>query len=172
MAKKYVQFNIQKKIKAGKNGDKDGKVLHKFMNNTAYGKTMENLRNRIEVKLVSNRKGYLKFKSKSNNISHKIFDNYLVAIHNNKVTLTLNKPAYIKKCILELSKVLMYEFHHDYIKNKYGNNSRLLFTNTDRLKIKMKLKLKMSMKILATIKKCLTLVIIQLSQNIMMIQTN
>ena len=66
-------------------------------------------------------------------MSHKIFDNDLVAIRKNKVTLTLNKPAYIGMCILELSKVLMYEFHYDYIKNKYGNNSRLLFTDTDSL---------------------------------------
>ena len=66
-------------------------------------------------------------------------------------------------CILELGKVLMYEFHYDYIKNKYGNNSKLLFTDTDNL---------MSMKILAAIKKCLILVIIRLNQNTMMIQTN
>ena len=52
-------------------------------------------------------------------------------MHKNKVTLTLNKPAYIRMCILELSKLLMYEFHYDYIKNKHGNNSRLLFTETD-----------------------------------------
>ena len=59
-------------------------------------------------------------------MSRKIFDNDLVAIRKNKVTLTLNRAAYIGMCILELSKVLMYEFHYDYIKNKYGNNSRLL----------------------------------------------
>ena len=64
-------------------------------------------------------------------MSHKIFDNDLVAIRKNIVTLTLNKPAYIGMCILESSKVLMYEFHCDYIKNNYGNNSRLLFTETD-----------------------------------------
>ena len=66
-------------------------------------------------------------------MSHKIFDNDLIAIRKNKVTLTLNKPAYIGMCILELSKVLMYEFHYDYIKNKYGNNWRLLLTDTDSL---------------------------------------
>ena len=65
-------------------------------------------------------------------MSHKIFDINLIAIRKNKVTLTLNKPAYIGICMLELSKVLMYEFHYDYLKNKYGNNSRLLFTETDR----------------------------------------
>ena len=62
---------------------------------------------------------------------HKIFDNNLVAIRKSKVSLKLNKPAYIGMCILELSKVLMYEFHYDYIKNKYDNKSKLLFTDTD-----------------------------------------
>ena len=71
-------------------------------------------------------------------MSHKTFDNELVVIRKNKVTLTLNKPAYTGMCILELSKVLMYEFHYDYIKNKYGNNSRLLFTDTDSLMYEIK----------------------------------
>ena len=53
-------------------------------------------------------------------ILHKIFDNNLVAIRKNKVTLMLNKPAYIGIRILELCKVLMYDFHYDCIKNKYG----------------------------------------------------
>ena len=87
---------------------------------------MENLRNRIDVKLVSNKKGYLKWKSKRSYMWHTIFDNDLIAIRNNKVTLALNKPAYIGMCILELCKVLMYEFHYDYIKNKFGNKARLL----------------------------------------------
>ena len=78
------------------------------MNNALYGKTMENLRNRIDVKLVSNKKYYLKWTSKPSYMSHKIFDNDLVTICKNKLTLTLNKPAYIRMCILELSKVLMY----------------------------------------------------------------
>ena len=75
-------------------------------------------------------------------------------------------------CILELSKVLMYEFHYDYIKNKYGNNSRLLFRDIDSSMYEISMMLKISMKNLATIKKCLTLVIIQLSKTTMMIQTN
>ena len=57
----------------------------------------------------------------------------LVVIRKSKVTLTLKKPAYVGMCILDLSKVLVYEFHYDYIKNKYGNNSGLLFTFTDSL---------------------------------------
>ena len=63
----------------------------------------------------------------------KAFGNDLVAIRKSKVTLTLNKPAYVGICILDLSKVLRYEFYYDYVKNKYGNNSRLLFTDTDSL---------------------------------------
>ena len=63
------------------------------MSNAVYGNTMENLRNRIDVKLVSNKKDYLKWTSKPSYMSHKIFVNDLVAIHKSKVTLTLNKPA-------------------------------------------------------------------------------
>ena len=68
---------------------------------------MKNVRNRINVKLVNNQKYHSILTSKPSYMSHKIFDNDLVAIRENKVTLTLNKPAYIGMCILELSKVLM-----------------------------------------------------------------
>ena len=78
------------------------------MDNTVYKKTMRNLRNRIDVKLVSNYKDYLKCKSKSSYMSYKIFGNNLVAIGKSKVSLKLNKPAYIGMCILELCQVLMY----------------------------------------------------------------
>ena len=70
---------------------------------------------------------------------HKIFDDELVVARKNKVTLTFNKPAYIGMLILELNKVLMYKFHYDYIKNKHGNNSRILFTNTDALMYEIKI---------------------------------
>ena len=63
------------------------------MNNAAYEKTMENLRNRIDVKLVSNKRGDLKWTYKPSYMSYKTFDNELVAIRKNKVILTLNKPA-------------------------------------------------------------------------------
>ena len=69
---------------------------------------------------------------------HKIFENNLVAIRKSKLALKLNKPAYIGMCILELSKVLLYEFHYDYIKNKYDNKSELLFTDTDSLMYQLK----------------------------------
>ena len=67
----------------------------------------------------------------------------------NKVTLALNKPAYVGIFILGFSKVMMYQFHYDYIKNKYGNNSRLIDT------VSLMYEIKIFMKILARIKKCL-----------------
>ena len=103
------------------------------MNTVAYGKTMENVRNRIDVRLASNEKDYLKWTSKPICMSQKVFDNDLVVTRKSKVILTLNKPAYVRMSMLDLSKVFMYEVHDDHIKNKYGNYSRLLFTDTDSL---------------------------------------
>ena len=138
MLKQSIEFNTQKRIEAEKNNDRDGKALHKLMNNAIYGKTMENLRKRTDVKLVNNKKDYIKCTSKRSYMSHKIFDNNLVAIRKSKLALKLNKPAYIGMCILELSKVSMYNFHYDHIKNKYDNKSKLLFTYTDGLMYEIK----------------------------------
>ena len=82
--KQYVAFNTHKGIKAEKNGDKDGKALYKLMNNAAYGKTMEYLRKKINVKVVIIKKEYLKWTSKPRYMSRKVFDNDLVEIRKNK----------------------------------------------------------------------------------------
>ena len=111
--KPYVECNTQERTEASKNRDKDGKVLHKLMNNAEYGKTMENLRNWIDVKLVSNEKDYLKWTSKPSCRSQKIFGNDLVATRKIKIALIRNKSAYVGMFILEVSKVLMYEFHYN-----------------------------------------------------------
>ena len=99
------------------------------MNKTTYRITMEKVRSRINVKLVNNEKDYLKCTSKPSYMSHKIFDKTLVTISKSKP----NKPTYIWMCTLELSKVLMYRFHYDYIKNKYDNKWKILLTDTDSL---------------------------------------
>ena len=70
----------------------------------------------------------------------KLNDIDLVAIHKSKVALTLNKQAYLRMCILVLNKVLICDFHYDYIKNKYSNNSRRLFRDTDSLTQEIKTK--------------------------------
>ena len=109
------------------------------MNNAVYGKTMENVRNRIDVRYVSNEKDYLEWTSKRSYMSQKILDNNLFPIRKTKVKLTLIKPSHVGLCISDFSTVLMSEFHFDYIKNKYGNNSRLLFTGTDSLVYEIKI---------------------------------
>ena len=119
-----------------KNNEKDGKALYKLMNNAMYKKTMENLTNKIDVRLVNNKKDY--WTSKPSYMSHKIFDHNLVAICKSKVKWKLNKAPYTGMRILELSKVLMYEFHYNYIKNEYDNKSKLLFTDTDSLMYEIK----------------------------------
>ena len=101
---------------------------------------MDNLRNRINGKLVNKKKDYLKCTSKPSYLLHKIIDNNLFAVCKSKLALKLNKPAYIGMCVLELCKVLMYKFHYDYIKNKYDNKSKLLFTDTDSLIYEIKIK--------------------------------
>ena len=85
------------------------------------------------MRQVNNAKYCLKQIFEPNFITQKIFDSNLVAIHKIKTNLRFNKPAYVGMCILELSKVPMYEFLYYYIKFKYGNKSRLLFTDTDSL---------------------------------------
>ena len=110
-------------MESGKNSNRDGKALCKLMNNFVYGKPIENLRNRMDVRFISNINGYLKWTSKPGYTLQKQFDSDLVEILKSKVTLKFNKPAYVGMCILDLSKVLMYEFHYDYIKNNYGNKS-------------------------------------------------
>ena len=94
-------------------------------------------------------------------MSHKILDNDLVAIRKSKVSLTLIKPACVGMCILDFSKVLMYEFRYECIKTEYGNKSRILFTDTDGSIYEIKLE--MSEKRLEKIKKCFIFVIIHLS---------
>ena len=108
--------STHKREQKQKNGDKDGKALYTLMKNAAYSKKIENLREKIDVRLVSNEKDYLKWTSRLSCMSKKMFDNNLVATQKNKVTLRLNKPAYVGMYILDLIKVLMYDFHYDNIK--------------------------------------------------------
>ena len=103
------------------------------MNNSVFGKTMENLRKRVHVRLVTNEKKLDKLAAKSTYVSSKIFNESLMAVHKVKETLTLNRPVFVGMCILDLSKTLMYDFHYNYIKKKYNDRARLLFTDTDSL---------------------------------------
>ena len=91
------------------------KNFFKWMINSAFGKTMENLQKRINVRLVNNKKDFLKYTSRPTHIIHKIFDKNYAAIHEIKPVLTLNKPICVRFTVLELSKWLMYDFHYSFI---------------------------------------------------------
>ena len=105
--------------------------LFKLRVNSVFGKTMENLRKRINVKLINNARDYVKSVSRPTFVSQKIFSKNLVAIHKIKPVLLLNKPIYVGFSIPELSKLLMYDFHYNYFLKNY--DARLLFTDTDSL---------------------------------------
>ena len=81
------------------------------MNNSTFGKTMENLRKRINVRLSNNAKDYIQYTNKPSFVSQKISNKNFVAIHEIKTVLTLDKPIYVGFSILDLLKYLMYEFH-------------------------------------------------------------
>ena len=130
LLKQYIDFNTEKR-KHEKNPFEKG--FFKVMNNTVFGKTMENLRKRVDIRLVTNEKKLLKLTTKATYVSSKIFNENLVAVHKIKEALILNRLAYVGMCILELSKTLMYDFHHNYIKKKYVDRAELLFTDTDSL---------------------------------------
>ena len=133
--KQYIDFNTEKRTNAKNAFEKD---FFKLMNNSVFGKTMENIRKRVDVRLVTDDKKLLKYASKPTYVSSKIFNENLVAVHKIKETLTLNRPAYVGMCILDLSKTLMYDFHYNYIKKKYGDKAKLLFTDTDSLTYEIK----------------------------------
>ena len=128
--KQYIYFNTQKRTNAKNSFEKD---FFKLMNNSVFGKTMENIRKRVDVRLVTNKDKLLKLTSKPTYVSSKIFNENLVAVHKIKETLTMNRPAFVGACILDLSKTLIYDFHYNYIKHKYDNKAKLLFTDTDSL---------------------------------------
>ena len=111
------------------------KIFLKLMNNSVFGKKMENLRKRISFKLVNNAKDYVKYISKPSFDSQKIVSKNFVSIHEIKPVLTLNKPIYVGFSILDLSKLLIYEFHK-YIKSKLDGS--LLFTDADSLVYEIK----------------------------------
>ena len=128
--KQYIDFNTEKRKNSKNAFEKD---FFKLMNNSVFGKTMDNIRKRVDVRLVTDEKKLLKYASKPTYVSSKIFNENLVAVHKIKETLTLNRPAYVGMCILDLSKTLMYDFHYNYIKRKYDHKAKLLFTDTDSL---------------------------------------
>ena len=126
----YIRKNTELRKTAANSFEKD---FFKLMNNSVFGKTIENIRKRQNIKLVDNRKTALKLSKKPNFERVTIFDKNLIAAHMKKTEVYFNKPVYVGQAILDLSKTLMFDFHYNYIKDKYDTKSDLLFTDTDSL---------------------------------------
>ena len=131
--KKYIDFHTEKKKNATNDFEKD---FFKLMINSVYGKTIENLRKRINIRLVNNAKGFLKYSSTPTYVTHKLFDEDYANIHEIKPVLVLNKPTYVRFTVLDLSKWMMYDCHYNFIKNNF--NAELLLTDTDSLTYEIK----------------------------------
>ena len=125
----YINLNTEKRKEAKTPFEKD---FFKLMNNAIFGKTMENVRKRINVELVQTEKRFKKTVAKPTFCKFKIFNEDLTAVHCLQASLKLDKPIQVGFSILDLSKTLMYKFHYDYMKEKYPQ-CRLLFTDTDSL---------------------------------------
>jgi hypothetical protein len=128
--KAYIDFNTERKSVP--------RMTLRNMNNAVFGKTMENLRKRVNVKLINDKTKLTKLTARPSFDSFRIFSEDLAAVNLKKTKLYLNRPIYVGFTILDLSKVLMYQFHYEYMKQKYGDNAKLLFTNTDSLCYEMK----------------------------------
>ena len=133
----YIRKNTELRKTADNSFEKD---FFKLMNNSVFGKTIENIRKRQNIHLIDNRKKAIKLSSLPNFDRCTIFDKNLIAIHMKKTEVYFNKPIYVGQAILDLSKTLMFDFHYNYIKNKYGKKAELLFTDTDSLMYEIKTK--------------------------------
>ena len=126
--KKYIMLNTELRIKCKNDFERD---FYKLMNNSVYGKTMENVRNRIKFRLITTEDQALRVKNLKR---YTIFENDLVGVHIQKQKVKLNKPIYLGQCILDDSKYVMYDFHYNFMLQKVKReNIDLLFTDTDSL---------------------------------------
>ena len=127
----YIKKNTELRKTAANSFEKD---FFKLMNNSVFGKTIENIRKRQNIILIDNREKAVKLSSRPNFNRATIFDKNLIAVHMKKTEVFFNKPVYVGQAILDLSKTLMFDFHYNYIQKKYSHiHAKLLFTDTDSL---------------------------------------
>ena len=135
--KKYIDMNTELRKKASNDFEKD---FFKLMNNAVFGKTMENVRKHRDIKLVKTDHKRNKLVSKPNYHTMKLISENLSVIEMKKVKVKMKKPIYLGLSILEISKIIMYEFWYDYVKKKYGDMVKLCYMDTDSLIMNVKTK--------------------------------
>ena len=129
--KTYIDFNTQLRMAATNDFEKD---FFKLMNNSVFGKTMENIRKHRNIKLVTTEEKNLHTIMKPNFKSGVLFGENLMGCEMGKIKVVMNKPVYLGQAILDLSKIVMYEFHYDYMAPKYGlEKLKLCYMDTDSL---------------------------------------
>ena len=126
--KPYIDMNTELRKLAKYDFEKD---LFKLMNNSVFGKTMENIRKYRDIKLLTTGKKRSKLVSEPNYHTINLISEDLSIIEMKKTKVKMNKPIYLGLSILEVSKILMYEFWYDYMKPKYNDNVKLCYMDTD-----------------------------------------
>ena len=126
--KAYIMLNTRLRKDAKNEFEKD---FFKLMNNSVFGKTMENIRNHKDMKLVTSDKKYLKYVMKPNFKGGHLFSKHLFAVEMGKTEITMNNPVYLGQEILDLSKTLMYEFRYDYMRPRHGSKVKLCYMDPD-----------------------------------------
>ena len=128
--KPYIDFSTQLRTKGTNDFEKD---FFKLMNNSVFGKMMENTRKHRNIKLVTTEEKYLKTIMKPNFKSGVHFDENLMGCEMEKIKVVMKKPVYLGQVILDLSKIVMYEFHYNYMEPKYQENLKFCYMDTDSL---------------------------------------
>ena len=126
--KPWIDFNTGKRKEAKSDFEKE---LYKLMNNSVYGKTMEDKRNHMDFELVDNEFRYEKCVNNPTFKNRFILNENLVGVEETKAKLKLDKPIFLGMTILDLSKFHMYQFYYDVLKKKYNENIKLVYTDTD-----------------------------------------
>ena len=116
--KPYINFNTEKRKEATNEADKN---LFNLFNDSVYGKTMENMRKRMKVRVTTTEKEIIKYASRDTYINHSIYSKDFVVIHEKQEVLKLNKPIYVDCTVLELCKLFMYEFYYSFLKKNFKN---------------------------------------------------
>ncbi|KYN27561.1 hypothetical protein ALC57_03049 [Trachymyrmex cornetzi] len=129
----YIELNTRFRMLANNEFEKN---LYKLMNNAVFGKTMENVRDHVDVRLITRwdgRYGAEAMIAKPNFHSRSIFSENLIAVELRKLEVKMNKPIYVGMCILEIAKLRLYEFHYEYMIPLYRDTCKILYTDTDSL---------------------------------------
>ena len=130
--KPYIEMNNKLSKEAKNKFEKD---FFKLMNNSVFGKRMENVRKHRDIKLVTTEEKRIKLVSETNYHTTKQFSENLLEIEIKKTKVKMNKPVYLGMSILDISKTHMYELWYDYIKPKYKDKAKLCHMDTDSIVI-------------------------------------